>query len=227
MKLQDRGEAGRLLAPLVRRERLSGPVILGLGGGGLAVAAQIARAVGADLDVLEVEQLDLGDALHPPMRIGAVADTGQVVVNQDVLAKLHLAPGSVDAAVARARQEIDRRSATYLGRRERPSLEGRSAVIVDDATSDPALLHAALDVARAAHPLRVVLALPCAPQETLYDLEASSDAVLCLQTLPWLRWFSLHGNLYVDDRIPSGGELRQLLDTGAGGAQWPLRLLGK
>jgi putative phosphoribosyl transferase len=211
MRMRDRTEAGQRLVPLVNRAHLSDPVVLGLGGGGLAVAAEIARALRAPLDILIVEELDLGDAFHPPLYVGAVGDTGRVIIHPEATARLHLTAQALDTAVTRARIDTNRRVAFLRGPRDAVGFTCRTVVVVDDGTSGPGLIHAALDITQAAEPATTVLALPYAPQETLDELAPWTDDVICAQIPPWLPSFILHSHLYEDDRIPDDDGIRQLL----------------
>jgi putative phosphoribosyl transferase len=211
--MHDRTEAGRLIADLALREHVHNPVVVGLGAGGLSVAAEVARRLGASLDLMVVRELDLGDPLHPPTYLGAVDDRGSVVVHPEAAHHVAADGPVLEAAVAKARASLAGDPSLRVVRQARPPvpLAGRTVVLVDDGISPKSLLHAAIDLARAGEAQTVVVALPCAPRETVAELERVSDGVLVAQVPAWLDWFRRHGHLYEDDRVLSREELGEAL----------------
>ena len=168
----DRAEAGRRLAPLL--SHLSGPgtVVLGLPRGGVPVALQVAEALAAPLDVIVVRKL--GVPFQPELAMGAVGEQGVVVVNSDVVRLTHVSDAELAAAGRRERAVVEDRARRFRAGRPRVSLQGRTAVLVDDGIATGATARAACQVARAAGAAHVVLAAPVGPPGV--DLAFADDA---------------------------------------------------
>jgi putative phosphoribosyl transferase len=210
VRFGDRAEAGRLLAELVVGLDLVRPVVLGMARGGVPVGAEVARALGAPLDVLVVRKL--GYPRQPELAMGAIGEGGVRVVNEDLVAQLQV-PGSViDEVAAREGAELERRLAAYRGGRPGVELGGRSAVVVDDGLATGATARAAVAVVRARGAARAVLAVPVAPPAAVRALAASADEVVCV----WVseRFFGI-GQWYDDFRQVHDDEVQRLL-AGAG-----------
>lgn len=177
---EDRAEAGRRLAAELRRRPPEGPlVVLGLPRGGVPVAAEIADALEAPLDVLVVRKV--GVPGQPEVAMGAVATGGVEVRNEAVLALLPRAAALFERVAARERVELARREAPYRGDRPPLQLAGRTAILVDDGVATGSTVRAAIVAARALGASRVVVAVPVASREALAQLEAEADEVVCLQ----------------------------------------------
>ncbi len=127
---RDRRHAGALLGERVRSLALSDPVVLGLPRGGVVVAAEVARALGAPLDVLVVRQL--GAPGNPELGIGAIAEDGITVLNDALIARLRVSPAEIEAVAEREQRELVRRTAAFRRGGQPLSLAGRSVVVVDD-----------------------------------------------------------------------------------------------
>ena len=194
MRFRDRVEAGHLLARAVER-RLEGQdvVVLGLPRGGVPVAAEVAEALQAPLDVIIVRKL--GAPFQPELGLGAIGEDGARVVNDDVVRLARVTDAELAAVEGRERAELDRRVRRYRGDRPRARLAGRTAVIVDDGIATGSTVRAACLVARAQGAGRIVLAVPVAPPDALTELEAVADEMVCLQAPEQLRSI---GEWYVD-----------------------------
>jgi putative phosphoribosyl transferase len=186
MRFRDRRDAGAQLADAVAALELADPVILALPRGGVPVAAEIAKRLGASLDVLVARKV--GAPNHPELGIGAVAEGGVTVRLDDV-------GGRFDALADEARMELDRRVQRYRGDRPLPSLAGRDVVVVDDGLATGVTAEAALRSVRAGRPRRVVLAVPVGAPDTVARLrhEDLADEVACVLEPPDLiavgRWY--------------------------------------
>jgi putative phosphoribosyl transferase len=180
MRFHDRDDAGRRVAARVRELDLDDPVVLGLPRGGVPVAAQVARAIGAPLDVILVRKL--GVPAQPELAMGALGEEGVRVLDHDLLTRAHVRDEQLADVERRERDELARRARTYRGDREPLPIAGRTVVIVDDGLATGASARAAIEVARARGAGRVVLAVPVAPPETVTALRAHADAVVSVET---------------------------------------------
>jgi len=203
---QDRRDAGRQLgrrmAPLAGR----GVVVLGLPRGGVPVAAEVARAMGAPLDVILVRKLGVPD--RPELAMGAVGEDGVLVVNDDVLQVGRIDGATFADVERRERAELDRRARHLRGDRARVPLEGRTAVVVDDGVATGATARAACAVARAHGAARVVLAVPVGSPRALREMAPGVDEVVCLESP---QRFSAVGQAYADFRPTEDEEVLELL----------------
>ncbi|RZU00517.1 phosphoribosyltransferase [Rivibacter subsaxonicus] len=179
LPLPDRAWAGRALA---RRLASLGPdtLVLALPRGGVPVAAEIARMLGAKLELLLVRKI--GVAWQPELAYAALVDGNppELVLNAELAAELPADRAWLEAAVAEQRAELERRRARYLGGRPAPSVAGRKVVVVDDGLATGTTMRAALQALRRQGPARLVLAVPVAPASTLAALAPLADAVCCL-----------------------------------------------
>jgi len=179
MRYADRPEAGRRLARALAHLRDTDPVIVALPRGGIPVAREVADALDAPLDVLIVRKL--GVPWHPEVAMGAIAEDGFRVLNDDVLRSTGVRAGSVARVEAAERAELARRIALLRGDRQRIPLTGRTTVIVDDGVATGATAEVACRAARAAGAARIVLAVPVASPDSVRRLSRVTDEVVC----PW------------------------------------------
>jgi putative phosphoribosyl transferase len=196
-----------LLAPIVSGEC----AVLALPRGGVPVAAEVAAALDAPLDVLLVRKL--GVPGQPELAFGAVASgvDPQIpvqVLNELVLAHADAQPGELDAVVKREVAELHRRERAYRGDRPPVDVAGRTAVVVDDGLATGASARAALLAVRARGPSAVVLAVPVAPRSTLQALATVADDVVCAAAP---RRFVAVGRHYVDFHQVSDAEVHAVL----------------
>jgi predicted phosphoribosyltransferase len=203
----NRAEAGQLLGAAVRKRLGAHPaIVLGLPRGGVPVAAAVAAALGAPLDVLVVRKV--GVPAQPELAMGAVAPGGVTIRNEDVLAMLPGARRQFEAVASEERAELVRRERAYRGERPPLALTGRVAILVDDGVATGATLRAAVAAARQLGAARVVVAVPVASREAREMLEAEADDVICLQTP---QFFVAVGGWYADFPQLSDAEVRELL----------------
>src|SRR5512143_1794100 len=161
----DRRDAGRQLAVQLAGLAREDPVVLGLARGGVPVAYEAARALGAPFDVLVVRKI--GAPGNPELGIGAIAEGDARVLNQDVVRRLLVSVEELEAAVARARAEVDARVKRYRGARPPLEVKGRTAVVVDDGLATGGTARAALRAARARQPRKLILAVPVGAPESV------------------------------------------------------------
>lgn len=206
MLFTDRTDAGQRLAEALRHLAGEKPVVLGLPRGGVPVAAAVATALGAPLDVIVVRKL--GVPYHRELAFGAIGEGGVRVINDDVVRRGGLSPSDI-ATVERAEQTaLVRQAEQFRDDRPRLALDGRTAIVIDDGVATGATASAACQVVRAQGAARVVLAVPVAPADTVAWLGTQVDEVVCLST-PVL--FSAVGEWYRDFSQTSDQEVISLL----------------
>ena len=210
MRFVDRVDAGRRLAERLRHLRGEDVVVLGLPRGGVPVAAEVARALGAPLDVIVVRKL--GVPSRPELAMGAVGEDGVLVVNQRVVRGVPVNEAGFAEVERQERQEVARRARRFRGDRTRLPLAGRTALIVDDGVATGSTARAACRIARAQGAARVVLAAPVCACEVADALGDVIDEAVCLMTPE--RFFAV-GQFYADFRPTSDGEVVELLRRGA------------
>lgn len=209
MPFRDRKEAGQRLAEALAVYRGHDVVVLALPRGGVPVAAEVAAALDAPLDLVLVRKI--GVPFHEELAMGAVADAAGhpcTVRNADVIAMTGTDEATFDAVRTGQLQEIERRRAAYLGDRPRVDVAGRVALVVDDGVATGATTRAALRAVRRQGPAKLVLAVPVAPTDTLAELQAEADEVVCLEAYPE---FGAIGLYYVDFRQLSDEEVTSIL----------------
>jgi putative phosphoribosyl transferase len=207
VKFTDRAAAGRALAS--RLQHYAGRddnVVLGLPRGGVPVALEIARDLGAPLDVLLVRTLRAPG--HEACILGAVAEGGITVVRQDLMIELGIPQRAVTEAIAREQQELERRARLYRGERPPPAVRARTAIVVDDGLASGAALRAAAGALRRRHAKRIVVAVPGAAATACEQFRAEVDELVCLRDPGEARTAA---EWYEDFSLPADDELRRLL----------------
>jgi predicted phosphoribosyltransferase len=208
---RDRSEAGRLLAAkLTAYAKRPDVLVLALPRGGVPVAYEVARALGAPLDVFIVRKL--GVPGHEELAMGAVATGGVRVLNQQVVRALHIPDYVIDAVSVWEEQELARRDRVYRGDRPFPDLRGRTVILVDDGLATGATMQAAVKALRQQQPARIVVAVPTASRETCDEMWAEADEVICAITP---EPFYAVGFWYEDFSQTTDEEVRELLARSA------------
>jgi len=177
-RFADRTAAGAELGRQLSVSGLTDPVVLGLARGGVVVAAEVARALGADLDVLVVRKLG-----HPRQRelgLGAIAEGGDPVYDDAGLRAVGLTRDDLAGVVAAERAECERRVATYRDGRVAAGVAGRTVVVVDDGVATGVTARAALRSLRGRSVARLVMATPVATMTALARLRQDADEVVSL-----------------------------------------------
>ncbi len=204
---RDRAQAGQLLGVAVKARFGATPaLVLGLPRGGVPVAAAVARALGAPLDVIVVRKV--GVPTRPELAMGAVAPGGVTIRNDDVLAQLPQAAAQFDVVASRERVEVARRERAYRGARPPLALNDSTAILVDDGVATGATVRAAIAAARQLGAAHVVVAVPVASIQALAMLQAEADDVVCLEAPSQ---FIAVGQWYLDFPQVTDDEVRELL----------------
>ncbi|TQJ36948.1 MULTISPECIES: phosphoribosyltransferase family protein [Streptomyces] len=193
MFFRDRRDAGRQLAARLRHLKGTEVVVLGLPRGGVPVAAEVAEALAAPLDVCLVRKL--GVPVQPELGMGAIGEGGVRVINDDVMRTARVTPDELARVEAREREVLESRARRYRAGREPVGTQGRTVVVVDDGVATGSTARAACRIARAGGAARIVLAVPVAPQDWTARLGEDADELVCPHT-PWD--FSAIGQFYDD-----------------------------
>ena len=188
--------------------RAGNAVVLALPRGGVPVAAEVAAALDAPLDLILVRKI--GVPTQPELAMGAVVDgTAPIVVrNEEVIELSGTTADEFDAACASELAEIERRRQLYIGERPRAEIAGQVVIVIDDGIATGATTRAALQAIRNRKPKELVLAVPVAPPDTITQLRPEVDALICLET-PEL--FGAIGYFYRDFRQVSDQEVVAIL----------------
>lgn len=210
MPFVDRADAGRRLAAALVDLRNEDAVVLALPRGGVPVAAEIARSLGAPLDVTLVRKI--GVPTHPELAMGAVVDGGDPIVvrNDEIIRIARISEHAFDSACYREVAEIERRRARYRGTAPPVAVEGRTVVLVDDGIATGATMRAAIRGLRRRRPKRIVAAIPLAPHEAIAELKGEADVVVCLEEPASFEAIGFH---YEDFRQLSDEDVVTILDA--------------
>ena len=203
--LRDRVEAGKQLAQALKTAS-ENAIVLAVPRGGVVVGYEVARALGVQLDVIVTKKIGAPD--NPELAIGAVAEDGTFILDDDLVERLGVPKGYVKQEVERQRQEIQRRLLRYRGDIPYPNLKNREVIVVDDGVATGSTLKAALRLLRNKGAKKVTVAVPVGPPDTIRELEKLADRVVCLQTP---EPFYAIGQFYKDFAQTSDEEVTELL----------------
>jgi putative phosphoribosyl transferase len=206
-RFRNRTEAGRLLATKLagyagRRD----VIVLALPRGGVPVAAEIARALGAPLDVFVVRKLGLPG--HEEYAMGAVASGGVRLLNERIIGRLGISRDQVERVTAAERVEIERRERSYRGSRPFPDLTGKTVILVDDGLATGSTMRTAVEALHREGAARLVVAVPVSAPETCDAFRDIVDEIVCAVTP---EPFHAVGLWYEDFSQTTDEEVRELL----------------
>jgi putative phosphoribosyl transferase len=180
-RFHDRADAGRALAadlaPYAGRPDL---LVLALPRGGVPVAYEVARALGAPLDVFLVRKLGLPG--HEEFAMGAIASGGIRLINEDVVREFGVTDAEIAAVSAAEEQELERRERQYRRDRLTPDIAGRTVILVDDGLATGSSMRAAVLALREEHPAHIIIAVPVAAAETCDEFRNLVDDIVCAET---------------------------------------------
>jgi len=178
---EDRSDAGRRLATKLRHyQGRKDVIVLALPRGGVPVAAEISRMLGAPLDVFVVRKV--GVPWHEELAMGAIASGGVELLNDDLIAAYRIARTEVDRVMQRERAELERREALYRGGRPFPDLRNKTVILVDDGLATGSTMRVAVEALRKEGPARIVVAVPVAAPETCDAFRDIADEIICAIT---------------------------------------------
>lgn len=178
----DREEAGRLLAGELYDYRGKNVVVIGIPRGGVVVANELAKGLGADVDITLAHKL--GAPGHEELAVGAVAEDGRLVLNRQVVEDLGVTDTFIQMEQSRQLAEIKRRSELFRRIHPKITLEGKIVIVTDDGVATGATVQAALWAVRAEKPSKLIAALPVGPEDTIRRLAEDADEMVCLKTPP-------------------------------------------
>jgi len=211
LRFRDRREAGQLLAHrLASYAGRDDVIVLGLPRGGVPVAYEVARALGAPLDVFVVRKLGMPG--QSELALGAIASGGIQVFNQSLIRRAGLPNEAIKRVALREQEELRRRERVYRGDRPAPELRGKVVILVDDGLATGATMRAAVQAVRERNPARVIAAVPTAAIEVCDALREEADEVVCAFTP---EPFNAVGLWYEDFTQTSDAEVRRLLRLAA------------
>jgi putative phosphoribosyl transferase len=203
----NRLEAGRQLAQ--KLEKYAGRddvIVLGLPRGGVPVANEVAKHLGAPLDVFIVRKL--GVPGFEELAAGAIASGGVRVLNEDVMRAIPHADQAIEAVTARETIELQRREQIYRGDRPPHELRDWIAILVDDGLATGATMRAAIKALRQREAAKIVVAVPVGPPDTCHEIEEQADETICL-SMP--EFFQAVGQYYEDFSQTTDEDVRELL----------------
>lgn len=203
----DRREAGAVLADRLQRFANRNDVaVLALPRGGVPIGYEVARALGARLDVFVVRKLGLPG--HPELAMGAIASGDVRVMNEEVLEMYPVGHAAIEAVARGERLELERRERAYRQGRPLVPVDGRTVILVDDGLATGSTMRAAVLAVRRLHPARIVVAIPVGARQTCEALREVADEVVCAFSPEPFRAVGLW---YADFSQTTDEEVRQLL----------------
>jgi putative phosphoribosyl transferase len=178
----NRAAAGRLLAAALKRRAPEKPVVFALPRGGAPVAAEIARALDAPLDLILSRKI--GAPNQPELALGAAVDgeKPEIVLNADIIAALGVDRAEIDRLASAQFAEIERRRALYLGAAAPVAVQGRTAILVDDGIATGASMEAAIHALKRRGPQKIIVAVPVAARDAAARLGRQVDETIALLT---------------------------------------------
>jgi putative phosphoribosyl transferase len=179
MRFRNRAEAGQQLgARLMKYAGRTNVIVLGLPRGGIPVAFEIARRLGAPLDVFLVRKL--GVPGHPELAMGAIAEGGIAVLSRSLIRDLQVPPALVEHVAVRERLELERRDVLYRDGRIRRDVRNQIAILVDDGLATGSSMQAAIVALRQQKPARIVVAVPVTARDARERVAPMVDEVVCV-----------------------------------------------
>lgn len=175
---KNRTEAGRILSDELKDySDLTNVLVLGLPRGGVPVAAEVAKRLHADLDVIVARKL--GVPGHEEVAMGAIATGGVEVINADVVRSFGVPDSAIEKIRRIENKELLRRERAYRGDRPPYNVQSRNVIIVDDGIATGATMKAAVTALRQLNPERIIAAAPVAPSDVFSTMSKAADKFIC------------------------------------------------
>lgn len=211
LPFRDRVYAGRILAKRLGDCRGKDALVLGIPRGGVPVAAEVARSLDAELDVLVARKL--GAPGQEELAIGAVTANGGEFLNEELIGYLGVTRAYLERVKRDQMDEARRREALFRGGRAEERIQGRVVILVDDGLATGATMRAAVRSVRKRRPARLIVAVPVGSREACADLRSEADEVVC----PWIPdSFGAVGYFYENFQPTEDAEVRRILREHAG-----------
>jgi putative phosphoribosyl transferase len=206
---RDRVEAGELLAHALKAyDKNPQAIVLGLPRGGVVTAYAVAKKLTLPLDILSLRKI--GAPQNPELALGAVSATGEIFLNEDLIAHLGVPEGALASKIKSERERALERYERFRKGRSPLHLEGKTVILVDDGLATGATMQAAILTAKAQEAARVVVAVPVAAPDSLEEVKDNADEVVCLNT-PF--FFQAVGQFYEDFAQVEDEEVISLLKS--------------
>lgn len=186
----NRADAGAHLGRALARYRGQRPLVLGIPRGGLPVAAEVARALDGELDVIVARKL--GSPVSEELAVGAVTSDGTRYINEATVDELAVSDAYLDRVTRQKAAEAEERERRFRAGRPALPVEGRTVILVDDGLATGSTMIAAARSIRARHPQRLVIAVPVGPSGTCVAMRAEADEVVCLEMPEYFTAVGLH-----------------------------------
>ncbi|WXG42475.1 MAG: phosphoribosyltransferase [Candidatus Freyarchaeum deiterrae] len=203
---KDRVDAGVKLAEELLKYKKDNPVVLAIPRGGVVVGYEVAKELGAPLDIVVPRKIPAPS--NPELGIGAVTQDGTVIIDEQIRGYLFVSDDYIKEETERQIKEIKRRMKAYLGDKKPISLNDRVVILVDDGIATGATMIAAIRSIRKQQPQKIVAAVPVGPPSTIHRVKEEADEVVCLKTD---ELFEAVGQFYIDFRQTSDDEVIALL----------------
>ena len=204
---RDREDAGDALAERLAAYQGKNALVLGIARGGVVVAAQLARRLDAELDVIVARKL--GSPISAELAIGAVTANGGQFLNEDIIRDMGVSDVYLNVVTAAQRAEARRREVKFRGSRPPPRVAGRTVILVDDGLATGATMRAAVRSLRKGSPGRLIAAVPVGAREACAALRQEVDELVCVHEP---EFFGAVGAFYRDFRPTEDGEVTRLLE---------------
>lgn len=177
----DRSDGGSQLALRLKKYKdQKGVLVLALPRGGVVTGYEIARYLNAPLDVVIVRKI--GFPGQPELGIGAVPETGTVVLNEFIISTYGVQKDYIEREISRQKEEISRRVKLYRKGKGLPDLEGKTIILVDDGVATGATMKAAITTMREEKLSKLIVALPVAPPSVADEIQQMVDEFICIET---------------------------------------------
>jgi putative phosphoribosyl transferase len=214
---KDRHDAGKQLAQrLLHYKGAKDTIVIALPRGGVVVAYDVSLALRLPLDVVITRKL--GAPSNPELAMGALAETGYLHMNADVVRQYHVSKAQIDEETLRQKSEIDRRIRRYREGGALPSLKGQTVILVDDGIATGATFFASLGALLKAETAKTVAAVPVAPPRALAELKSLVDEVVVLHTSEWFfaigQFYEQFGQVEDEEVIACLKNVHKALSTG-------------